>query len=265
MQHNEGFCSLSMDIALDVIMDVALAASYYFGLVLLVRLSGKRHVGQIAAVDLLVLIALGVVLQNALLRQGVLSAAIFFFTVFFLHQAFSYLTSRYAVFRTLLRHAPRAVVKHGKILSNLKKEGLNLRELKAGLRKKGIKDVADVAFAVLEENGELSIIQKKVREYEYDIYFPLSFNDGVPVPPLHLKKLKTQLLTFFGGVTDFKHKNEGLWKVRGTVFRDEVVVLRVLADQSHQTTNFFLNLKKELKTALDQDEILIIERKVKKV
>jgi uncharacterized membrane protein YcaP (DUF421 family) len=54
---------------------VLLALGYYVGLLAIVRLAGKRLAGQTTTFDLVVLITLGVVLQQALLMDGPLNSA----------------------------------------------------------------------------------------------------------------------------------------------------------------------------------------------
>ena len=63
-------------------LQVAKAAAYYLGLLVLVRAAGKRMAGQTTTFDLLVLITLGVVMQTTALQQGFWNAATFIVTVF---------------------------------------------------------------------------------------------------------------------------------------------------------------------------------------
>ncbi len=63
-------------------LQVAKAAAYYLGLLVLVRAAGKRMAGQTTTFDLLVLITLGVVMQTTALQQGFWNAATFVVTVF---------------------------------------------------------------------------------------------------------------------------------------------------------------------------------------
>ena len=64
------------------VIQAAKAALYYLGLIVLVRLAGKRMAGQTTTFDLLVLITLGVVMQSAALAEGAANAAVFIATVF---------------------------------------------------------------------------------------------------------------------------------------------------------------------------------------
>ncbi len=97
---------------------------------------------------------------------------------------------------------------------------------------------------------------------EYEIYFPLFYNDGRSVAPEKLKWCKQILVNEFGGLTHFPQESEGLWKVGGRTFRDKIVILRVLAADSKRAREFFSRLRETLRTELAQAEVLIVERDV---
>jgi hypothetical protein len=97
---------------------------------------------------------------------------------------------------------------------------------------------------------------------EFDIFVPLTRNDGTPIEPKRLRDLKTRLLEYFNGVTFFPQINEGLWRMGGITFKDEIVIYRVVAANAADARRFLRQLKKELKRAMKQEDIFIIERDV---
>jgi hypothetical protein len=97
---------------------------------------------------------------------------------------------------------------------------------------------------------------------EYDVYIPLTYNDGTHVDTAKIDALKRRLHERFGGLTFFPQKNEGMWKIGAVTFRDEIVVLRILSEEVRESREFFLALKDELKAEFRQEEVLIVERKV---
>jgi hypothetical protein len=97
---------------------------------------------------------------------------------------------------------------------------------------------------------------------EFEIYVPLHYNDGSPVEPEKLDRLRRRLFDFFGGLTDTRQSNAGAWKVGNVVFHDEIVIYRVLAVKQHPARRFLMDLKDELERELRQEEILIVEREV---
>jgi len=97
---------------------------------------------------------------------------------------------------------------------------------------------------------------------EYDLYVPLTHNDGTPIDATTIKRLGEKLLKHFGGVTFFPQPNEGLWQLGSVTFRDQIVIFRVLAANVRDARRYFRNLKEQLKKDLDQEEILVVERDV---
>ena len=98
---------------------------------------------------------------------------------------------------------------------------------------------------------------------EYELYIPIFFNDGRPLEAEKFASLQEILLKQFGGVTYFSVPNTGLWRMADVVYRDEVVIYRILTSDMVTARTFFESLKKELKRELDQKEILIVERDVR--
>lgn len=140
---------------------VGLALIYYLALVLLLRLAGKRLAGQTTTFDLLVLISLGVTLQEVTLEEGQQNALIFCVTVFVTHILLARACARWRWLRHLVRGGPRPLVKRGKIIeSALVDEGMTVDELRAGLRKLGYESPKEVDLAVLEETGHITAIKK---------------------------------------------------------------------------------------------------------
>ena len=95
---------------------------------------------------------------------------------------------------------------------------------------------------------------------EYDIYLPLTYNDGRQVESEKLESIKDVLLAVFGGVTFFPQENEGYWRMGDVVFRDRIVIFRVLATDTDLAQTFLRGLKEQLKADLEQEEILIVEK-----
>ena len=98
---------------------------------------------------------------------------------------------------------------------------------------------------------------------EYDLYIPLCFNDGRPIPKKNLTALKKSLVEQFGGLTNFPQSNEGLWKMGSITFRDKIIIYRVLSDNSRSASRFFKQLKRQMKIQWKQNDVLIVERKIR--
>jgi uncharacterized membrane protein YcaP (DUF421 family) len=143
----------------DVLLQVGMALLYYAVLLAILRLAGKRLAGQTTTLDLVVLIALAVVIQGALLEPGRLNAVVFVVTVFAAHRLIALASARSRFVRELVRGRPVVLIEDGRIdRHRLEREGLSLADLHAGLRKLGYDDPKEIKTAVLEETGQISAI-----------------------------------------------------------------------------------------------------------
>lgn len=100
---------------------------------------------------------------------------------------------------------------------------------------------------------------------EFDIFLPLFFNDGSQVPKELFQILQTRLLEQFDGLTFFPQPNKGFWKMGSVTYQDEIVVLRTVTKKPKRARKYLSDLKAWMKTTFQQEEILIIERKVRLV
>ncbi len=143
----------------DLVVQVLLSLGYYLGLLLLLRLSGKRLAGQTTTVDLVVLISLGVVMQQMALPPGGRNALVFIGTVFAAHRGLAYSCARSGRLRRFVRGSATPLVRDGRVsLQALADEGLSYDDLLAGLRKLGFDNPSRVRLATLEETGHISAV-----------------------------------------------------------------------------------------------------------
>ncbi|APD10489.1 MULTISPECIES: YetF domain-containing protein [Thermus] len=130
----------------------------YLTLLLFLRLSGKKVLGQMTPLDLLTLLLLSNVVQNAMIGPdnslvgGLLGAGL----LLLLDRALS--RSR---LRRSLMGEPVLLVHEGKpVWAHLRREGVELEELMAALREHGVARLEDVLEAVLEVDGTISVVPK---------------------------------------------------------------------------------------------------------
>jgi hypothetical protein len=97
---------------------------------------------------------------------------------------------------------------------------------------------------------------------EYDLFIPLYYSDETPIEEAKFQDLQNRLLEQFEGLTYFPQPNQGFWKFSGVTYRDEIVIYRVISQNSVTSRDFLGNLKERLKHELRQEEVLIIEREV---
>ncbi len=139
------------------------AVIVYLFLIVLLRITGKRQVGQLAPFDLVLLLVLSNAVQNAMnagdnsLIGGLLSAT----TLIALNALVALGTYRSKTLETIIEGRPEVLIHNGKLYGEvLKKARLTHHELNAALRQEGCASVADVHFAVLENNGSISVVSR---------------------------------------------------------------------------------------------------------
>jgi uncharacterized membrane protein YcaP (DUF421 family) len=153
-----------MEIDLNELMWTALRASFvYLFLLLIVRLLGKREIGNTSAFDLVVALILGEVVDEIIygdvtILQGVVAIVV----VAIWHVVNSWASFKSEVIDKLTGAPPTVVVKNGQIQrKNLAKERLNEEELFSELRMMGVDDIKEVKQATLEPNGKVSVLQEE--------------------------------------------------------------------------------------------------------
>lgn len=135
-------------------------------LLLLLRLTGKRQVGQLAPNDLVLLLILSNAVQNSMnagdnsLVGGLVSAV----TLVALNYAVSWLVQRYRRVERFVDGRPQILVRDGSLFKGVMSEaGITRAELNGALRQSGCAHLKDVHLAILETNGSISVLQKEQR------------------------------------------------------------------------------------------------------
>lgn len=139
---------------------IARAVIIYVFLLVILRLTGKRQVGQLAPFDLVLLLVLSNAVQNAMnggdnsLSAGLLLAL----TLIALNVLMANLTWRSRRIEELVEGKPRLLVYNGQLRPlYLAREKITRHELMAALRDAGISKIEDVHVAVLETSGHISV------------------------------------------------------------------------------------------------------------
>lgn len=154
---------------------VARAAIVYVFLVLLLRLTGKRQVGQLAPFDLVLLLVLSNAVQNSMnggdnsLLGGLISAG----TLVALNWLVSVATFRNRRLEEIVDGRPQVLVHDGKVFRDvMEREKLSQSELDTALRLAGCPNLAEVKFAVLENNGQISVQVQETAKRQADREHP---------------------------------------------------------------------------------------------
>lgn len=138
-------------------------AVVYVFLIVLLRLTGKRQVGQLAPFDLVLLLVLSNAVQNSMnagdnsLIGGLISAT----TLVFANWLVGFATYRNKKLEALIEGRPLVIVHHGQLLEKAMSQAqLTHHELNTALRQAGVSCTEDVYSAILENNGAISVVPK---------------------------------------------------------------------------------------------------------
>ena len=146
-----------------VLLQIALRTGVIYLLVLVgVRLSGKREVGQMTPFDLTLLLLLSNSVQNAMTGPdtSLMGGAIAACTLLVLNYIVAELSGANRRFRRFIQGQPSLLVHDGiPIESHMAKEHVSFDEMHRALREHGINAVDQVALAVLEVHGSSSCLK----------------------------------------------------------------------------------------------------------
>ncbi len=138
------------------------AGVVYLAVLILLRISGKKQIGQMGAFEFVTILLISNSVQNAMnggdnsLLGGLISAAV----LITLSMVFSWLSYKSTFFTMIFEGSPRLLIHEGKTISKaLRKEHLSPSELHVLLRKQGVHQVLEVKSAVLESDGTLSLVR----------------------------------------------------------------------------------------------------------
>ena len=155
------------------------------GLFVITKLLGKKQLSSLSFFEYIVGITVGDIAgtlsmdPDLSLRDGIASLIIWSFVPF----AISLISLRSRAFRRIVEGKSTTFIEHGNIIEkNMRNEKYSLDELLEQLRKKSVFKVADVEFASLDSNGELSVLLKKEKQpLKYEDISHMTEDDNVPV------------------------------------------------------------------------------------
>ncbi len=136
----------------------------YGFLLILLRLTGKRQIGQMSPFDLVLLLVLSNAVQNSMNGgdNTVLGGMILATTLVTCNAVVSYVTYRNKTAEKMVEGEPAVLIFDGDLIEkNLEREGLSLTELEGAMREAGCENIKDVHLATMEINGQISIVREK--------------------------------------------------------------------------------------------------------
>ena len=149
---------------------------FYFFIILIYRIMGKREVGQLGIVDLIVsiLIAELVAISVEDTNKSILASVIPVLSLVLLQIILSYVSLKSGKIRELLDGSPSFIIKNGQInYQEMVKQKYNLDDLLTQLREKGERNIEDIEYAILENNGTLSVFKYNNKKDQTPIPLPI--------------------------------------------------------------------------------------------
>ncbi len=141
------------------------ALAIYFGLLIILRLSGKRSLSQITTFDFVLLLIIGEATQQALLGNdfSITNAFLVIITLIVTDVGFSLLKQYLPAAEKIIDGVPLVIVEDGALLKErMDKARIDEMDiLNAAREKQGLERIDQIKYAVLERSGGISVIPKQ--------------------------------------------------------------------------------------------------------
>lgn len=171
---------------------------FYVFIILIYRLMGKREVGQLGIIDLIVsiLIAELVAISVEDLSVSILKSIIPIICLVVLQIVLSYSSLKSSKLRTLLDGVPVFIVKKGKInYKEMVRQKYGLDDLLEQMRERGYRNIEEVEYAILENNGTLSVFPYEKKKTESPLPLAIILDGKIQGDTLmELGKTESELL-----------------------------------------------------------------------
>ena len=166
---------------MDIVIVIIKTIFFYFFVLIIFRLMGKREIGQLSIQDLVVsiLIAELVAISIENYKDSMMLTIVPILLLLFLEIAAGYLSLKFNKLRNIVDGKPSLIINRGIInYKEMIKQRYTLDDLMMELRNNNIKNLNDVEYAVLENNGKLNIFKYSFLGLDNSLPFPLIL-DGV--------------------------------------------------------------------------------------
>ena len=148
--------------SLEAVLEIVLRSTVVYIVILLgFRLAGKRHVSQLSLIDFALVLLVSNAVQNAMVGtdSSVLGGVVAAFTLIIINVLLTKLVNKDKPLGRLFEGEARILVRHGKVITGaLEHEDISEDELEAAIREHGIQGLNEVATAILEVDGSISVI-----------------------------------------------------------------------------------------------------------
>ena len=152
---------------MDSFFDISFrAATVYLFMIFAIRIFGKKELSQLSITDLVLILLISNAVQNAMVGpdtslSGGLFAAI---TLFILNYLFKLLLYKSNLFSRIVEGDSYMLIYKGDIIErNMRSQRITLSEIEAVVREHGVASIQDVELAILEKDGNISVLSKELK------------------------------------------------------------------------------------------------------
>ncbi|MDU0076468.1 MULTISPECIES: DUF421 domain-containing protein [Bacillus] len=139
----------------------------YFIILVIFRLMGKREIGELSILDLVVSIMIAEIAVLAIenVKDKLLHTIVPIVVLMIIQVSLAFISLKSQKIRQLLDGKPTIIIKQGKIDERaMRSQRYNFDDLLMQLRENNIDRISDVSYAILESSGKLSIVKKKTNK-----------------------------------------------------------------------------------------------------
>ena len=171
---------------------------FYFVVVIAYRIMGKREISQLQVIDLIVSILMAELIAISIenMEEPMYLAIFPIIALVILEVMLSKISIKSKKFNELMTGKPSLLIENGKLkIKELIKNRYTLNDLLLELRQNGIKSISEVEYAILEQNGKLSVFKYNLLKIKSDFPMPLIVEGDIQLDTLkNLKKSKEWLV-----------------------------------------------------------------------
>ncbi|WP_114745002.1 DUF421 domain-containing protein [Falsibacillus pallidus] len=153
----------------------------YAVILIIFRLMGKREIGELSILDLVVFIMIAEMAVMAIEKpsEDLMHTLLPMLVLLLVQITFAWISLKNKRFRDLVDGKPVILINKGKIDETMmKKQRYNFDDLMVQLRENDIRNIADVEFAILETSGKLSVFEKE-EDSESTVTLPLILDGDI--------------------------------------------------------------------------------------
>jgi uncharacterized membrane protein YcaP (DUF421 family) len=147
----------------ELILTALRALGVYALVLVVIRVLGKRTVGNFTAFDLLVALMLGEIVDEIIYGEVTFTqGGVAILVIAVAHYVNSWMSYWDHGLARILQGSPTAVVRRGELdRGGMRKERMNESEVMEALRVQGVEDVKEVKLAMVENDGQVSVLKEE--------------------------------------------------------------------------------------------------------